>query len=174
MKRTLIKLLALIISLSAISGIYISRNLNHVAALEPGDPCPDCGDLLNADHIVNTPLECYLDPEIVILSCYSCGYETTKTYYPEPHNYVLAETVAATCTTDGKKKYICSNYYCTAEYEEVIPKGHNYIITSQKDATCTENGLVSYKCTRCNHTYDEVVEAAGHEYGEEKLDPTCL
>lgn len=70
--------------------------------------------------------------------------ETTDTAVPESNTIVSGE--------DGEA------------IDEVVHE-HEYTKTVTAEATCTENGAVSYVC-ECGDTYDEEVEAKGHNFGE--------
>ena len=69
------------------------------------------------------------------------------------HDYQQTYTKAATCTTEGSKKFTCRK--CGAVMRQQIPmKAHSYA-----DATC----LKPKTCTACSHTEGT---ALGHSYGE--------
>ena len=65
----------------------------------------------------------------------------------EEHEYTT-ETINATCTSDGVKKYTCA---CGDSYTETLPAtGHNYKVEVKK-ATLTKNGLVKESCKNCGN-----------------------
>lgn len=67
------------------------------------------------------------------------------------HNFVLEQTVNATCTTEGYLLYRCS---CNVTSKDIIPAlGH-----TGGEATCTQKAV----CTRCGNEYGEY---ADHNYG---------
>ncbi len=120
--------------------------------------------------------------------CKVCGKELEEQEPPHKHDYKLKET-AATCTTAGKKEYICScgavddtrtvvldalghnfeNGECTTchakdpgyENPDDPPCEHDYVGDVTKPATCTEAGTVLYTCSLCGNKYEETIPA-GH------------
>jgi hypothetical protein len=49
---------------------------------------------------------------------------------------------------------------------------HNYSLVDDKEPTCTEEGYKNYKCW-CGNQYTDTLEATGHDYKEELIEPTC-
>ena len=79
------------------------------------------------------------------------------------HDFVVYETQAADCDTDGYNKLQCE---CGETTEEVIPKlGHDMQFKSTS-ASCTKVGVVKYRCSRCGTETTEKAEALGHEMSE--------
>ncbi len=78
------------------------------------------------------------------------------------HDYVVAETKAATCTEGGYTKSICSK--CGDVKTETTEKlGHSFgewEIT--KAVTCTEEGSKTRECSRCGYSETETIPAKGH------------
>ena len=89
------------------------------------------------------------------------------------HEYSVVEN-AATCTDDGSKVYTCN---CGDTYTKTISKlNHNMITDAAVSPTCTETGLTEGShCSRCDDatTAQKVVDALGHNYGEDGKDATC-
>ncbi|MDE6664460.1 MAG: InlB B-repeat-containing protein, partial [Lachnospiraceae bacterium] len=91
------------------------------------------------------------------------------------HKYALVNTIAATCTGDGKKVYECKAVVpdggepCTEKTkEEPIPKlGHDYVLVpnSGTAATCETDGSGTFKCSRCSESYTGTVPKLGHKWG---------
>ena len=80
------------------------------------------------------------------------------------HNYTT-ETSDPTCTDPGHTKEYCSACGNVKAETEIPSLGHSY--TSEKtDATCTVDGKIVYTCTKCGDTYEEVIKATGHSYGD--------
>ena len=50
------------------------------------------------------------------------------------------------------------------------PCTHSYTLTNSQPATCTTQGLDTYTCTSCGDSYDQAVDATGHQYAA----ATCL
>ncbi|MCI6021232.1 MAG: hypothetical protein MRZ64_06025, partial [[Bacteroides] pectinophilus] len=78
------------------------------------------------------------------------------------HKYELAETIAATCTSEGSKIYKCS---CGDTKTETIAKlDHTYCAwTVTKEATETETGLKVRKCTVCGYEDTQVIPVKGSQ-----------
>ncbi|MBQ9930198.1 MAG: hypothetical protein IJO72_05415 [Oscillospiraceae bacterium] len=86
------------------------------------------------------------------------------------HDYVLSETIAATCDGYGWNIYTCQT--CDHTHmpvsERVDPLGHDYQLSTVVEATCTEAGLTEYTCTRCdrkNTPESEQQAPLGHNWG---------
>lgn len=92
------------------------------------------------------------------------------------HEFVLTETVAATCENYGYNIYTCS---CGKQDipldEQVEPYGHSYSAGSVIAATCTEDGCTKYVCSRCGDVDERnVTRALGHSYQLiESIAATC-
>lgn len=83
------------------------------------------------------------------------------------HQYKLVSQTASTCTSDGTKKYTCSQ--CDKSYSETIPaKGHTVVTVTGKAATCTSTGLTDgSKCSVCGAVIkaQQTIPAKGHSFG---------
>lgn len=91
------------------------------------------------------------------------------------HNWIT-DTVytAATCTTAGSGRNICS--ICGETQDVTIPAlGHNTTSHAGKSATCTEKGWNSYvTCSRCNYTTYSEISVLGHNTTiHSGMSPTC-
>lgn len=92
---------------------------------------------------------------------------------PHTHSYGAWQTVkAATCTTAGSKKRVCS---CGDTQTETIPAtGHKWnsgVVTTQP--TCENKGVKTFTCSSCNTTRTEDVAALGHQYEAVTVPATC-
>ena len=113
------------------------------------------------------------EPEKIGRACTVCGEpdgEMTAIGEPLNHDFVLDEdeSVAATCTNNGKNCYVCSR--CDETYEEeVAALGHKYE-TSYEDATCEHNVLKIETCSVCDDekVTDLYTTADGTVTAEEK------
>ncbi len=95
------------------------------------------------------------------------------------HDYVLTETIDATCDGYGWKIYTCQ----TCEHthmpvnERTDPLGHNYEVTTVTEATCTEGGFTEYTCSRCGRKdtpADAQQQPLGHDFGHGMVtEATC-
>lgn len=90
----------------------------------------------------------------------ACGYE-------EPvgcsHNYVTT-TVAATCTSAGYTKTVCSKCGDVLSSSSTPALGHSYSEVTVKAGSCTEDGLVQTVCSLCGSVQSSTtVEATGHD-----------
>ena len=90
------------------------------------------------------------------------------------HDYTYGTVVepAATCTTDGKEKQLCS---CGAFAENLIPAtGHKITLVSTKEATCSGKGEQISKCETCGESFTEYTPALSHQYtAVVTQEPTC-
>ena len=92
------------------------------------------------------------------------------------HDYVLTETVDATCTGYGWKIYTCRTCKITnmPADQRIEPLGHNYETSTTMEATCTEPGMTEETCTRCGDKTAQQTEPLGHSWGYGALhDATC-
>ena len=87
------------------------------------------------------------------------------------HTYVLTESVAVTCTTDGKQVYTCRD--CGDSYTNTITaQGHTYRIVVTAP-TCEQGGYTTHTCTACgDQQVDNRTPALGHVYDDE-YDANC-
>ena len=79
---------------------------------------------------------------------------------------VTAESVAATCSKEGKKVEKCS--VCDFKKETVLPKlahtlGAAYDVV---EATCAAEGSQKKKCSVCDEVVTEVLPKLAHSYGD--------
>lgn len=90
------------------------------------------------------------------------------------HTWRKSEIVKPTCLSDGYTFYKCAD--CNEGYmsDYVSATGHDYdngkVIMYQ---TCTDDGVKRYTCKNCSHTYDVSIEAMGHDYYTNTVEPTC-
>ena len=82
------------------------------------------------------------------------------------HNFVLSETVAATCKKSGKEVYTCEcGETKTVELEKSTE--HAYVFTKKVDPSCTAQGTETYTCSECEKIrIDKFGEPTGHNMGE--------
>lgn len=89
---------------------------------------------------------------------------TSPTESTPTHNYVLSETIPATCEGMGYSIYICSD--CGKEnYQDFVEAyGHSFGTGTLIEPTCTENGATRHTCLRCGMISDRnITEALGHD-----------
>ncbi len=86
------------------------------------------------------------------------------------HNFVIVDTVEATCVEAGTVTMECSECGLTYTYELPATGEHTYVV-STKEATCTEEGLITYTCSVCGDTYSEVIPTTEHTPSAEEA--TC-
>ncbi len=82
--------------------------------------------------------------------------ETTKPEATTPahtHSYQAANTVAASCDSQGYTEYTCS---CgsTVKRDYTDKLGHSYTVT-QTEATCQTGGSTVHTCERCGSSYED-------------------
>ena len=80
------------------------------------------------------------------------------------HNFVLAETIKATCEEDGAEVYRCE---CGEEQRTTLPAtGHNVQLVSSKESTCIRKGSETYRCFNCGGLNETIYyDALGHDFG---------
>ena len=116
--------------------------------LTEGKKCSVCGEVLVAQEVIPVA--------------------------PDAHTYEVTVLKAATCTSTGVGKFVCTA--CSTYKYATIPVTHNWddgkVTTA---ATCTEDGVKTYTCTSCSETKTEIIPAAGHAWneGEMTAEPTC-
>ncbi len=97
--------------------------------------------------------------------CTRCDATRTEPVAPldHTHNFVLSETVKATCTEGGYELYACT---CgeTEKRNETPALGHNYE-TVTTPATCEEAGSIAKTCANCGDKIEETIPALGHQAG---------
>ena len=80
------------------------------------------------------------------------------------HDFVLDETVNATCDADGYKVFKCS---CGETTQEAIPQlEHDFQHFSTTQPTCTKSGTIKNKCIHCGTLQSEKISALGHDMSE--------
>lgn len=113
------------------------------------------------------------------VKCSVCSQMTKeqKPIAPLGHTEVEVPATAPTCTEAGHSTgTICTVCQEFITETTVVPAlGHSYDRVGT-EPTCTEPGFMTYVCTVCEHTYDEVLAAKGHNYGDAKCTDvaTCL
>ena len=136
------------------------------------------------DGEITTAATCTTDG-IMTYTCLNCDEMRTETIPATGHDY--EETVIApTCTEEGYTLYECSA--CGDSYidNEVTALGHSMTLTEANAATCTEAGNNAYYyCYRCYKYFKDIdgeeettveaetIPAAGHDYEETVIAPTC-
>ncbi len=65
-------------------------------------------------------------------------------------------------------------YVYKADHEKWVAEAHTFDEGVTKQPTCEENGYTRYTCT-CGYYYDDaIVQATGHDYEMEIVEPTCI
>jgi hypothetical protein len=85
------------------------------------------------------------------------------------HTWVIdeANTVAATCTEEGKNAYICSVCGTAKAEAEVVPAtGHDFSVEVIVESTCSKEGVSIKTCKVCGKVEKGVVEKKDHTFGE--------
>ena len=103
-----------------------------------------------------------------------CTY-TTKVEIPAlKHKLVHHDAKAPTCTEIGWEEYdTCSRGDYTTKVELLALK-HKLVHHDAKAPTCTEIGWEEYDtCSRGDYTTKVEIPAAGHDYTEKVIKPTC-
>ncbi len=118
-----------------------------------------------------------------LYTCSRCGHSYKDDPVEPEHKFDEGTVTAPTCTEMGYTTYTC--LVCGEKYVDeaswVPAKGHTEgeaVKENEKAATCTEAG--SYEsvvyCTECGEEISRetvTVEALGHDYVAEVIEPTC-
>ena len=86
---------------------------------------------------------------------------------PHTHEFKLSasESVAATCTKDGKDVKVCE---CGEKEETVVPAlGHDFKVLMETAPTCTTPGSTDSRCSKCGKMQYDTIVALGHDYATE-------
>lgn len=93
------------------------------------------------------------------------------------HDFVLTQTIDATCENYGWNIYTCSicEHMDMPLNERTDPLGHEYDHGVVVSATCTQGGCTRYTCTRCGGVDEQnVTEALDHSWDAGTLiEATC-
>lgn len=75
------------------------------------------------------------------------------------HTWELTQEIAAGCTTQGTRLYVCKNTNCGAsKVEYTNPLGHKFTTWTQiSEATCAKPGVQQQICERCGHASTETI-----------------
>ena len=84
----------------------------------------------------------------------------------ENHTWTGWETVtAATCTTDGEEKLVCTDEGCGKIKTRTIKAGHLYgEWTGDLSELCTKDAQLTRTCSTCGGTESQTVAMRGHAY----------
>lgn len=156
-------LLAVIMILTCVAVAKINTMFKTDTSTEPSESVEQTDPTQETEPTETAPLPT-TDPDATIVT--------------EPnhvHEWVLAESIKATCTNYGYNIYRCS---CGKEEipisEQVAPLGHNYGIGEVIAPTCTEGGCTRYTCSHCGDVREENATAAlGHQYTLTHVDASC-
>lgn len=103
-------------------------------------------------------------------TCEICGFAESQTLDMIPHEEVIDQAVAATCTTDGltEGKH-CSVCNTVLIVQEVVPATHSYDDgTVSIEATCNADGEKTFTCTVCGYTRNDIIpKTNNHSYTTE-------
>ena len=104
-----------------------------------------------------------------LYTCAACGI--TKEVSADNCDYVVKETVLATCTKKGYSQYECKvcSTECVADFTNAI--GHNYQNSNIiKEERCTNDGVYEQTCENCNSVRQYTKSATGHSYSPVVVD----
>ncbi len=95
-------------------------------------------------------------------TCSTCG----EIYTSHTHSYVATVIKNATCTSNGIKKYQCSDTTCGDSYTVTIyATGHKMVYSDFVNPTCTTQGYEISLCMYCDYQkYSNYVEPLGHDF----------
>ncbi len=114
-----------------------------------------------------------------VVYCDSCNLELSRKQEPiaaKGHDWVVTDSIDATCTANGFIDYKCSRCGDTKR-EILLSEGAHkfYEVIASSPATCTEPGTETLKCSLCDYTIDKkVAEPLGHNVvTDEAVAVTC-
>ncbi len=175
------------VTISPTSHNYVAQTPVDPTCTEPGYTeyiCSECQDSFKsttpaAGHmwrIIDTKAATCMEAGSTTYQCLTCKdiNEEPIAIDPDAHNLVLDEdnSVAPTCTTNGKNVYKCINEGCTYSCEEEISSdtAHNF---KNEDETlnyeytapdCETAGKYVFTCTICHTEFPVEIPAIGHDY----------
>ena len=108
-------------------------------------------------------------------TCLICGHKETITEEALGHKYTSEITKEPTTKKTGIRTYTCER--CADTYTEEIPKlkddhVHTYTKKVTKEPDCLTEGVMTYTCS-CGDSYDEPIEALGHDYNDSNVCKRC-
>lgn len=89
------------------------------------------------------------------------------------HNWVLLDSVDASCLTLGYDRYICVDCGRTEKRDYTAQLGHAYQSIVIRDATCETDGKVLEICERCGDVKETSTPKGEHEYKTYSVSATC-
>ena len=89
------------------------------------------------------------------------------------HNWVLLNSVDASCITLGYDRYVCVDCGRTEKRDYTAQLGHAYQSTVIRDATCETDGKVLEICERCGDVKETSTPKGEHEYMTYSVSATC-
>lgn len=106
---------------------------------------------------------------------YGFGFPIYSGTQCSTHNWILTDTVVATCDENGSSNYVC-NQCGNIKSETITSSGHKYIVSSVTKATCCSEGITNYKCEQCKKEKTEktAIDSSNHStLHEEYKAATC-
>lgn len=97
--------------------------------------------------------------------CTKCGTIMNITQANCDHaSEEVLDVVAATCTTGGFTKYLCTMCNREETRDHVAALGHKYV-SQVTEPTCDAQGYTTHTCSRCGDSYvDSYVKAGAHSW----------
>lgn len=91
----------------------------------------------------------------------------------ENHNFVLLDTVNATCLSLGYDRYFCTNCGATEQKNYVNALNHSWQSVVVREATCETDGKVLNICERCGTVEVSAAPKGEHCYTTDTMEATC-
>ena len=128
------------------------------------------------DGTVVTEATC-IDEGLIEYKCSGCNQTKNEVIESFGHSYSNVIVTNPTCEDNGYTTYLCENcdYSYIDDYVDAL--GHNEVKDIAINPTCEETGLTEGShCSECGKVLLEqiIIEAKGHSYETEVIDPTCL
>ena len=96
-----------------------------------------------------------------------CGYEYKSNFSDlTDHDYGDCKVIAATCTQNGKKEYVCS--VCGEIKTEILPQiPHTFTSWTERiHPSCTVDGESFRQCSSCGLVEKRKIDKLGHKFGQ--------
>ena len=143
-----------------------------------GFVCGVCGEVKNQvikalghnwDNEANYVEATCTEDAYVEVTCLICGVEDTVIDPNTATGHTMNDgeyVVIPDCYTPGLIRYSCVSDGCDYNYDEYVKADHSEYLAEmeRQDATCINDGVVVYQCSFCEYSFEEVIEAYGHNY----------
>lgn len=92
----------------------------------------------------------------------------------ENHNFVLLDSVEASCLTLGYDRYFCTDCGKIEKQDYTNALGHAYQSVTVRESTCETDGKLLEICSRCGDLKVTATPKGEHSYATYKVEATCV